>query len=117
MRGHSERGLAFFILLLIGLYLLFRNKFAVSTSVAGVPTPDSTKALTDQNAAYFGFAPENRNIAPYTAGPAPDIAAPSSIGASPFPFSVTQQNTLDTSGLSAQDHSNILEATFHPTIA
>lgn len=121
MGGHGEKGIAFFILLLIGIYLLFRKSFAVSTSVNGVQTPTSAKTFDMTNIASFNAVPDNAPaIVPYSPSTPPDVsgsgpgAGSSSIGSAPFPLAYS---TSDQSGLSVEDHNMIESQTIHSSLS
>jgi hypothetical protein len=111
MGGHGEKGIAFLILLAIGLYLAFSKAFSVSTSVAGVPTSQSSSVQTLNAGNVSSFTPVAST--PYgTTGPTlaqastpPDVT--SGYAPTPFPFAYS---TPDTSGLSADNHLAIVNA-------
>lgn len=113
MRG--EKTLAIVVAVLILLYFLYRKMFSVSTSLAGVPVPDSAKTLTPEGAAAFGFTATPAGSAPVNIPlgtdapnmPDPTSAAPG-FATSAYPY----QNTLDTAGLGADDLKTIQTASF-----
>ena len=109
MRGHGEEGIAILVLISIALYLFFKKGFAVSSSLAGQPVPQSAKTLTPAGAAAFGFSsPANPvQIEIYTPSTPPDIPS-GTVYTGAFPLSYS---TPDQSGLTQADH-EIIRSTY-----